>query len=127
MINWTLIGSSTSDSASTQKKFNKLLQERRENDEEFFGTTCPEAIELVENFCCMHLGVNLCKAFLDGVKGATSVHSNASIIRQMYWYINFASYLGNVVCQNMVLVYFFSRLFGANVYLRLRKSNLLPT
>ena len=50
-INWTLIQSSSSDSASTQKKFNKLLEEKREEDREKFGPTCPEAIELVENFC----------------------------------------------------------------------------
>ena len=31
-INWTLIQSSSSDPASTQKKFNKLLEEKREED-----------------------------------------------------------------------------------------------
>ena len=46
-INWTLIQSSSSDSASTQKKFNKLLEEKREEDREKFGPACPEAIELV--------------------------------------------------------------------------------
>ena len=53
-INFTLIGSSTSDSASTQKKFNKLLQEEREKDDKKFGVACQDAIELIENFCCMH-------------------------------------------------------------------------
>ena len=67
-INWTLIQSSSSDSASTQKKFNKLLEEKREEDKKRFGPASPDAIELVENFCCMHLGVNLRKAFFDGVK-----------------------------------------------------------
>lgn len=67
-INWTLIQSSTSDSASTQKRFNKLLQDKQEEDRERFGPVCADAIQLVENFCCMHLGVNLRKAFFDGLK-----------------------------------------------------------
>ena len=46
-INWTLVSAATSDSASTQKKFNHLLQEKREEDEQV---------------------VNLRKAFLDGLK-----------------------------------------------------------
>lgn len=64
-INWTLIASCTSDSASTQKWFNKLVEEKRAEDEEWFGKASPEAFE---NFCSMHLGVNLRKAFLDGTK-----------------------------------------------------------
>ena len=60
-INWTLIQSSSSDSASTQKRFNKLVEEKREEDREIFGpqSACPDVTELIENFCCMHLGVNL--------------------------------------------------------------------
>ena len=58
-INFTLIASSTSDSASTQKKFHKLLQEEREKDEKRFGVASQEVVELIENFCCMHLGVNI--------------------------------------------------------------------
>ncbi len=51
-INWTLIRSSTSD--------NKLLEEKQEEEEDRdrFGPVCADAMELVENFCCMHLGVN---------------------------------------------------------------------
>ena len=67
-INWTLVQSSTSDSASTQRKFNKILEEKREEDQEKFGPACQEGIELVQNFCCMHLGINLRKAFFDGIK-----------------------------------------------------------
>ena len=67
-INWTMIISSSSDSASTQKRFNRLLEEQRSRDEEVFGEVSPEAFELVENFCSMHLGVNLRKAFLDGIR-----------------------------------------------------------
>ena len=66
-INWTLIRSSSSDSASTQKKFNKLVEEKREEDHKRFGSAdeCSDVTELVDNFCCMHLGVNLRKAFFD--------------------------------------------------------------
>ena len=73
-INWTLIQSSSSDSASTQKWFNRIVEEKREEDMKRFGPACkcPDVIELVENFCCMHLGVNLRKAFFDGIKVAES-------------------------------------------------------
>ena len=77
-INWNLIVSSSSDSASTQKRFNKLLEEERRKDEEKFGAMCPHAIELVENFCSMHLGVNLRKALLDGIRSLTSAESTSS-------------------------------------------------
>ena len=33
-INWTLVQSSTSDSAATQKHMNKIIQERRRTNEE---------------------------------------------------------------------------------------------
>ena len=82
-INWTLIQSSSSDSASTQKRFNKLVEEKREEDRECFGPICecPDVIELVENFCCMHLGVNLRKAFLDRVKTSTADnHSSCDVL-----------------------------------------------
>ena len=64
-INWTLVISSSSDSASTQKRFNKLVEEKREEDRKRFGPSgeSPDFAALVENFCCMHLGVNLRKAF----------------------------------------------------------------
>ena len=62
-INWTLIVSLSSDSASTQKRFNKLLEEQRKKDERF-GAMYPDAIELVENFCSMHLVSTFIKHFL---------------------------------------------------------------
>ena len=67
-INWTLVKSSTSDSASTQKRLNHLIEERRESDEEKFGPAMctTEMLHLIQTFCSMHLGVNLRKAFLDG-------------------------------------------------------------
>ena len=67
-INWTLVKSSTSDSASTQKCLNKLIAVKRQSDEERFGpATCTvETLDLIETFCSMHLGVNLRKAFLSG-------------------------------------------------------------
>lgn len=70
-INFTLIQSSSSDSASTQKRFNKLLEEKRE-DLEKFGPDGAECIDLVQNFCCMHLGVNLREAFCDAFKADSS-------------------------------------------------------
>ena len=66
-LNWTLFTSSTSDSASTQKKFNHLVEQCRERDKAY-GPPSFEAIELIENLCAMHLGSNLRKAFLEGMK-----------------------------------------------------------
>ena len=67
-INLTLVKSSTSDSASTQKCLNKLTEVKKQRDEERFGPeTCTvETLDLIETFCSMHLGVNLRKAFLKG-------------------------------------------------------------
>ena len=50
-INWTLIQSSSSDSASTQKRFHKVVEEIREEDRKCFRPICecPDMIELVEN------------------------------------------------------------------------------
>ena len=63
----TLLVSSTSDSASTQKRFNKLIDQCRVTDENLYGHATFETVELIENFCSMHLGINLRKAFLSGV------------------------------------------------------------
>ena len=67
-INWTLFNSLTSDSASAQKRFNRLVEERCKRDEKCLGSATSEAIELVENLCAMLLGSNLRKAFLEGSK-----------------------------------------------------------
>ena len=67
-INWTMLVSSTSDSASTQKRMNKLIQVRRDEDEKRFGPATTDTVELVETFCAMHLGANLRKAFLNGLE-----------------------------------------------------------
>ena len=75
-INWTLIVSSTSDSASTQKRFNKLIEECRESDELRFGPATLETIDLVETFCSMHLGINLRKAFLGGIVNEANAHDH---------------------------------------------------
>ena len=66
-INWTLVVSSTSDSAATQKRINKLIEECRQSDEQRFGPATTETIDVIETFCSMHLGVNLRKAFLSGL------------------------------------------------------------
>ena len=70
-INWTLFVSSSSDSASTQKLVNKLIEDCRKADEEKFGSASLETVDLVKSFCSMHLGVNLRKAFLNGVTDVT--------------------------------------------------------
>ena len=62
-IKWTLVVSSTSDSAATQERVNKLIEEQREADEERFRPATIEAMDLVETFCAMHLGVNLRRSF----------------------------------------------------------------
>ena len=36
-INWSIFASATSDSASTQTKFNKLIEMRKEEDQKKFG------------------------------------------------------------------------------------------
>lgn len=61
-INWSLFASATSDSASTQNKFNKLMEIDKEEDKKKFGQTTG-GMELITNFCAMHLGVNLRKSF----------------------------------------------------------------
>ena len=44
------------------------MQDKRKEDEEQFGPLNQNAVEVVENFCYMHLGINLRKAFLKGAK-----------------------------------------------------------
>ena len=102
-INWTLIVSSTSDSASTQKRFNKLLQDKREEDENQFGPACQNAVEIVENFCYMHLGVNLRKAFLKGAKNVTASDSAAG---------DTESTASRDQCQVDTMVHEFCKVFG---------------
>ena len=80
-INWTLISSSSSDSAAAQKKLNKLIQQCQSNDQKQFGYARPEGISLIESFCAMHLGCNLRKAFLDGMKNG---QSNDGSTREYY-------------------------------------------
>jgi hypothetical protein len=68
-ISLSMIESSSSDSAATQKHFNHLLLQRREANRENVGN--PECdgtnLTFVESFCSIHLGVNLRKAFLSGI------------------------------------------------------------
>jgi len=75
-INWTLVVSSSSDSAATQKRINKLIEEQRQSDEKKFGHATVKTIDLIETFCSMHLGVNLRKAFLSGTMESDDDESN---------------------------------------------------
>ena len=65
-INWSIFASATSDSASTQAKFNKLIEMHKEEDETKFGQSTG-GMELIANFCAMHLGANLRKSFISGI------------------------------------------------------------
>ena len=76
-INWTLLVASTSDSASTQKRINRLIEQCREEDEIKFGPATIETVDLIETFCSMHLGVNLRKAFLSGIADESDDQSNS--------------------------------------------------
>ena len=76
-INWTLFSSSSSNSASSQKRFNRLMEELRVLDEERFGQSSTEALDVVENFCAMHLGCNLRKAFLSGINDSNDETDNS--------------------------------------------------
>uniref|UniRef100_A0A1X7VFV3 Uncharacterized protein n=1 Tax=Amphimedon queenslandica TaxID=400682 RepID=A0A1X7VFV3_AMPQE len=69
----SLIQSSSSDTASTLKRSNRIGEEKEEYMQ-CFGPAreCPDVIEFVKNFCCMQLGENLRKAFFDGIKIADS-------------------------------------------------------
>ena len=69
-INWGHITSSTSDGAATQKRVNKLVEAYIERDKAIFGTNTSETatVHLVQNFCGMHLGINLRKAQNAGVR-----------------------------------------------------------
>ena len=68
-IKLVYVESSTSDSASTQKRFNSLLLRRKEAELEVINTDSESNARLnfVESFCSIHLGVNIRKAFLSGM------------------------------------------------------------
>ena len=66
-INWSVVGALTSDSAATQKKFNRIAEQLRYEDAKEFGaTSIQEGIGIISTFCAMHLGINLRTAFLKG-------------------------------------------------------------
>ena len=64
-VGWSLVHSLMSDQASTQKAFNSLVKERRErersNNSDSHDPT-DEGRKILETFCGMHLGVNMCTA-----------------------------------------------------------------
>jgi hypothetical protein len=71
-INWSLVASSTSDCAATQKKFNKIAQKLKDEDTKQFGHTSVTAgHDILSNFCAMHLGINLRRAFWQGSEHET--------------------------------------------------------
>lgn len=102
-INWTLLVSSTSDSASTQKCLNRLVEERRQEDAQRFGVATAETIGIIENFCSMHLGVNLRKAFLSGMEnqGTNDGGDTSRKYYQVDLFMNIISCLANTEYLNI--------------------------
>ena len=100
-INWSLVASSTSDSASTQKKFNEIAKQKKQEDMDRFGTNTKNGEELIANFCVMHLGVNLRKAL--EVQLLQNQLQNSSMLQMIPLYMNFVRYLEIKECQNMAL------------------------
>lgn len=69
-----------------------------------FGTNAPDsAIEIVENFCAMHLGCNLCKAFLVGVKSICDDQKSSGKVHRKEYQVD-------------VFVHEFHKLFGTPEY-----------
>ena len=89
-IGWSLVQSSMSDQASTQKLFNKLVEEKVQEERVQLGeNTQDEGKQVLELFCGMHLGVNLrtaqIKGLMDHLNGASSgvdtvVHSTCKLL-----------------------------------------------
>uniref|UniRef100_A0A1X7UWR5 Uncharacterized protein n=1 Tax=Amphimedon queenslandica TaxID=400682 RepID=A0A1X7UWR5_AMPQE len=71
--------------AATQKKFNCLTEEQKETDMATCETNARKsAIEIVENFCAIHLEFNLRKAFLIGVKSVFESKDNKDHSREYH-------------------------------------------
>jgi hypothetical protein len=65
----------------TTAPYYKLVVEKREEDNRRFGPPgeCNFA-ELVENFCCMHLGVNLRKAFFSTADSDVTTGASSDVL-----------------------------------------------
>uniref|UniRef100_A0A1X7T216 Uncharacterized protein n=1 Tax=Amphimedon queenslandica TaxID=400682 RepID=A0A1X7T216_AMPQE len=66
-INWTMFVATNSDSAASQKKMNRLIEDYQATDQAKYETAKAATFDIIESFCSMHLAVNLRKAFLTGV------------------------------------------------------------
>lgn len=95
-LNWSMICPSTSDSASTQKRINDLLEQRKEEDCKVLPNANQERLEIVRIFCAMHLGVNLRKAFVAGNTKRVLIHLYTSSV----------NYLAHMALLSMQLVVF---------------------
>ena len=75
---WSLVQSSMSDQASTLKRFNKLVEERVQQERVQHGSSTQEGKHVLELFCGMHLGVNLRSAQIQGltdyINGESTAH-----------------------------------------------------
>ena len=75
-INWIIFTATSSDSAASQRKFNRLIEDCRINDEAVFGSANSATVDIIESFCSMHLAVNLRKVFLNGMLEESAFSSN---------------------------------------------------
>ena len=105
-INWSMFTSATSDSTSTQAKFNKLIEIHKEEDNKKF-VQCTGGMELITNFCAMHVGANLRKIlsvvfinYLNLIRVMLTGKGNT--IKQIILFMNLLSYSVNMVYQNTV-------------------------
>ena len=104
-INWSVFASATSDSALTQTKFNKLIETHKEEDDKKSGQ-CTGGMELITNFCAMHLGANLRKSFISGIhKLSESDKGNADREREHNQTDNFIHELTKLFSQHGVPEY----------------------
>ena len=110
MLNFSMIHSSTSDSASTQKCLYDLLEKSKGEDSQLLPCANSECLEVVRNFCAMNLGVNLRKAF---VAARVLIHL----------YINSANYLVHMAHWSMQLVVFSFQTFYTTKSVSAMKMN----
>ena len=83
-INWSIFASATSDSASTQAKFNKLIEMHKEEDEMKFGQSTGGTVGFIN---CLNL---------------IKIVQKENTIKPIISFMNLPSYSGNMVYQNIV-------------------------
>ena len=115
-INWSLVSSSTSDSAATQKRFNRLMEERKEADIERFGvTSADDALEIwkISVQCTWELLYerHSCLPPKRLVQPTRRLVVAGTTIQQMCSYTSAVSLLADMVHPNMAPVFLSSLTF----------------